>query len=302
MYNRLPFTVRAVRSVLKQTYGDLEIIVVDDCSTERPESADFGDDPRVRLIRHEVNRGVGAARNTGVQAARGEVVAFLDSDDYWLLEKLASQMALFEQQADKNRVMVYSIYYYEKDGQWVAEPFEPLGQNEAVSDYLFVHLGDIHTSTWLGSRALFEKYRFCEELLRHQDWDLLLELEAAGVRFVHCPIPAGVRAADLRKDRLSTAAVMPMRRLFLDKNLERMTAQSSVLMEAVYLSLGQPEDSFLQKQFRQVAYLANSGRLTFAQRAGLVFAYIKARLLFKLMTRLRGQAPQNFEFGPQAPG
>src|SRR5699024_435877 len=75
----------AVQSVLDQTYGRWELIVVDDGSRDQtPEVlAAFTGDPRVRVVTHETNRGVAAARNTGLEAATGAYIAYLDSDNTW---------------------------------------------------------------------------------------------------------------------------------------------------------------------------------------------------------------------------
>jgi len=73
-YNRAHLVGRAIRSVLNQTYQDFEIIVVDDGSTDNTkEVVKSFNDPRIRYIRHEKNRGGSAARNTGIRAARGKV-------------------------------------------------------------------------------------------------------------------------------------------------------------------------------------------------------------------------------------
>ena len=82
MYNRERFITRAINSCLKQDFKNFEVIVVDDGSTDNSVDVlkDYTD-PRIKLICHEVNRGVGPARNTGVYAASGEWVIFLDSDD-----------------------------------------------------------------------------------------------------------------------------------------------------------------------------------------------------------------------------
>lgn len=96
-YNRWEATKRAVRSALSQTYPPMEVIVVDDGS-ERPVSFErLGiTDARLRIIRLDRNSGAAAARQCGVEAARGSAVAFLDSDDVWLPDKLASQVGYME--------------------------------------------------------------------------------------------------------------------------------------------------------------------------------------------------------------
>lgn len=93
-YNRPRYLGEAIESVLGQSYGNHEIIVVDDGSTDPPVDAvaAFGD--RVVLLRQD-NRGTGAARNTGIARSSGEFLAFLDDDDVWDERKLALQMQAF---------------------------------------------------------------------------------------------------------------------------------------------------------------------------------------------------------------
>lgn len=95
-YNRARSIARSVRSVLRQSYANLELIVVDDCSTDDTCAIVEGfDDPRLRLIRQPANAGASAARHAGILAATGELIAFLDSDDVFLPEKLDDQMRFF---------------------------------------------------------------------------------------------------------------------------------------------------------------------------------------------------------------
>ena len=92
-YNREAMLPRAVRSVLSQTFEDLELIVVDDHSDDRTPDVLAGFvDKRIRSLRHPRNMGQSKALNTGINAARGEYVAFLDDDDVWLPKKLALQV------------------------------------------------------------------------------------------------------------------------------------------------------------------------------------------------------------------
>jgi glycosyltransferase involved in cell wall biosynthesis len=100
-YNRRDTILRAVESVRAQSFGDFELVVVDDGSTDGTHELFEGGagiariDPRVRLIR-QANQGVGGARNTAMTAARGELIAFLDSDDAWPAHHLALATAFFD--------------------------------------------------------------------------------------------------------------------------------------------------------------------------------------------------------------
>ena len=92
-YNRPLKTARAVASVLYQTVGDCDIMVVDDGSTDHTPETLSQFNHRVRVVTHPHNCGVSAARNSGIMTSRSSLVAFLDSDDYWLPRKLAVQQA-----------------------------------------------------------------------------------------------------------------------------------------------------------------------------------------------------------------
>jgi glycosyltransferase involved in cell wall biosynthesis len=104
-YNRAYIVAEAIESALNQTYGDYEVLVVDDGSTDNTsEVVQRFRDPRLRYVRHERNQGVGAACNTGVAEARGELIAFLDSDDIWRPEKLERQVACMERHPEVDAV------------------------------------------------------------------------------------------------------------------------------------------------------------------------------------------------------
>ena len=95
-FQRPEFLRAALQSVLRQTFKDFEVLVVDDGSPMDPAPlVNALDDPRIRYFRHQSNRGEAAARNTGLRSARGDYVAFLDDDDEWLPEKLRWQLDVF---------------------------------------------------------------------------------------------------------------------------------------------------------------------------------------------------------------
>lgn len=94
-YNQAQYIAETVLSALNQTYRHLEVIVVDDGSTDQTEARLAPFRERVALVRQE-NQGVAASRNTGVRSAKGELIAFLDGDDLWEPDKLAVQVAAYQ--------------------------------------------------------------------------------------------------------------------------------------------------------------------------------------------------------------
>jgi glycosyltransferase involved in cell wall biosynthesis len=106
-YRRPQKLVEAVESVAAQTYPDVELLVVDDASPT-PARETLGDrsfgDLRVRIVRHETNRGANAARTTGIEESDGDVVAFIDDDDYWEPETVEAQVSQLRAGGDEVRV------------------------------------------------------------------------------------------------------------------------------------------------------------------------------------------------------
>ena len=96
-YNRAALLPRAVDSVLAQTFQDFELLIIDDCSTDDTQEVIAGfADPRVRSFRHETNRGLSAAFNTGLANARGEYIAFVEDDDEFTTTSLSDRLAAIE--------------------------------------------------------------------------------------------------------------------------------------------------------------------------------------------------------------
>lgn len=127
-YGRPELLTDAVESVLSQTHDRIELLVVDDCSPEPVAPALDGVDPdayggerSLRVVRHEENRGANGARNTGIEAATGEFVAFIDDDDLWAETKLERQLEPF---ADPEVGVVYTGMRYVVDGE-TAHVLEP---------------------------------------------------------------------------------------------------------------------------------------------------------------------------------
>lgn len=178
-YNRAHLVGRAIQSVLNQTYQDFEIIVIDDGSTDNTEDIirEFQKtDKRIKYIKHEKNKGGSAARNTGIKAARGEYIAFQDSDDEWLPEKLEKQMRVFENAHPEVGVVYTGFLRIENDKE-----------NYIPSSWVIKKEGNIHnellkgnfvtTQSIVARKECFEKAGiFDESLPRLQDWELVIRL------------------------------------------------------------------------------------------------------------------------------
>lgn len=99
LYNSERFVREAIDSVVGQSYGNWELVIVDDRSTDSSaEIAEAYEDSRIRVVRHSSNQGVAIARNTALEIARGDYIAFLDSDDVWFENKLEHQIAFMERE------------------------------------------------------------------------------------------------------------------------------------------------------------------------------------------------------------
>lgn len=108
-YNRDRYLAEAIESVLNQTYTNIELILVDDGSTDK--SAEIARSYPVKY-HYQTNMGIGAARNTGISLATGDFFAFLDSDDIWTTDKLTKQMEAFAADPNLEAVFGYTQNFY----------------------------------------------------------------------------------------------------------------------------------------------------------------------------------------------
>ena len=202
--NRRAKLHEAVRSVITQTRRPLEIVIVDDGSTPAVSAADFAySSVPVRVLHHVSTLGGAAARNTGIQSAQTEWVAFLDSDDVWLPTRLEAQMNALAQSRHPVDVVVSNVLRREPGS--VDTPFNhrALRATDDISRYLMVDDCALHSSSLLIRRSTLIKVPFDEQLRKHQDWDLLLRLQAASARVLYLHEPLAVYCAYRDGDRIS---------------------------------------------------------------------------------------------------
>lgn len=201
-WNRQALIGRTINSCLAQDFADFEIVVVDDGSSDDTCGAvmAFGD-PRIRYV-WQANAGASAARNRGGAEARGQYLAFLDSDDEFLPGKLSAFHAAIAA-AGPGYCWYSPLWFHRGDGNRLAKPTRAIGEGEPVGDYLFAAEGLMQTSTLVIPRDLFLKVGFDPALRTLEDLDLCLRLEAAGGRFRMVDGPQVVWYDDTPVGRLS---------------------------------------------------------------------------------------------------
>ena len=181
-YRREGTLRRAIKSVLDQTYKNLELIVVNDNGDDgwftpvvRDVVGSFSKiDGRVRLLEPSVHKNGAFARNRGVKASSGELLAFLDDDDWWEPEKIARQVEAFASLSDEWGVVSCRVKRYRGDELISVLPKHPDGH--VYKDIMLI-VSDFATGTLMVRRSLFDEVGgFDENLVRHQDLQLLIEL------------------------------------------------------------------------------------------------------------------------------
>ena len=201
VYNRANLVGLALRSVLSQTDQDFEIIVIDDGSRDDPRAVtDSLADARIRFFRQD-NRGGGAARNAGIDQARGRFIAFLDSDDEFLphhLQDMRDMLAGTENTAGYARIVVDR-----EVGRTFLKPPRAIAPGEDMATYLLCDRGFTPTSTLVVPADLARRIRFHEKLSEAEDTDFAVRLSLAGCRFVMAERPGTIWKDRYDPNRLS---------------------------------------------------------------------------------------------------
>lgn len=176
--NRADMLGESLHSVLCQTFGDIEVIIVDDGSEDRTrEVVEQLNDPRVRYV-HQSHRGISAARNLGTDHARGDWIAVHDDDDVMLPFRLAEQM----QQADDDVDFVYGAFINFDDATGELQLHH--GRNYGFGPALMSGFAPGH-STWLVRAETMRRFRYDEGIESAVDNNVAFRMLRSGVRFRH---------------------------------------------------------------------------------------------------------------------
>lgn len=194
-HNRSELLPRTIHSLLNQTYQDFEIIIIDDASQDNTPDIIQGmvkTDPRIRSIRSDENIGPGAARNLGVEQARGEFIAIIDDDDIALPQRLQKQ--LFEFEIDQQIDLVFSCV------EWVDEVLNSLtifpgivqrdefpNEPGEVFKLLYLEGNKIPNTTLLTRKEIWDMSMYPSEPWIGEDWLFFMKLAALSIRMKAIP-------------------------------------------------------------------------------------------------------------------
>lgn len=185
-YNREKTIETAVRSVLNQNYDNIEVIVVDDGSTDRTiEILESLHSDKLIILKNDKNRGACYSRNRGIEVSSGDYIAFQDSDDIWVPNKLETCISVLEK--GECDFVFHQVICKNVKG----EPITPIYDFNNSKDKLLHVLikGCGNTQSMIGKRECFESVKFDESLPRSQDWELMIRIvEKYKVYFIEKPL------------------------------------------------------------------------------------------------------------------
>ncbi|WP_086981663.1 glycosyltransferase family 2 protein [Vibrio aphrogenes] len=183
-YQRAKNFEKIYSTVLNQTLVNWELILVDDASTDVEDlrkSVNIANDSRIKLFCFEENQGGAVARNKGIIESKGKYIAFLDSDDFWIEDKLEKQISHIEK--NNSDIVFCDLKVVDNNLKLLEEKNVDYNDNEDVSNYIFVKDGIIQTSSLLIKSQCVKDTLFNPVLRRHQDYDLVLRLYKNGYLF-----------------------------------------------------------------------------------------------------------------------
>lgn len=194
-FNSARFLSKAIKSALEQSYQNIEILVVDDGSTDETERIVKKwqkKDKRIRYLKHKKQKGLSAARNTGIGASKGKFIAFLDADDIWMEDKLEKQIKKIKKGADlvySDAILIDEEGKKKKKTLWEEIKVMPRAGKDCLK-FLFQKNFIVPASSLILKKEIFKKIGGFDERLRSvEDYDFCLRIVAQGCKISYLNSP-----------------------------------------------------------------------------------------------------------------
>lgn len=192
-YNRPQELHRALVSCLRQSHGDFEIIVVDDCSKENIKTVcDNLKDPRIHYLRNSTNLGASGSRNHGLASATGDYISFLDSDDLFLPHKLMEvRNVIGVKKVDIVLHSQYRVFSNDKDGiHFEIMPKIPFKPTDSIADFILRDGNFLQTNTFIMRRDFLKNRRFDGKYKLWDDTQFIIDCcqETKNITYIEKPL------------------------------------------------------------------------------------------------------------------
>jgi len=183
-FNRENVIMNCLKSILNQTYSNIEVIVVDDASEDNTEKIVKSIvDKRLKYVRLPRNTKGTQPRNIGIELSKGEYIAFLDSDDTWLPDKIEKQLSLIKRSNYKD-VLCFTGIIHSKNSKKNIVINRNLYSTESIMDYI-LNVGWVQCGTFMCSREIAKLTKFSPKVRKHQDWDFCYRLSKNNCKFIY---------------------------------------------------------------------------------------------------------------------
>ncbi|MBZ6489059.1 glycosyltransferase family 2 protein [Priestia aryabhattai] len=209
-FNRKDAVIRAIKSVLNQTYKNIEVLVIDDASTDGTKGVikDISDG-RVKYFELENNTKGTMPRNFGIEKSTGEYIAFLDSDDEWLPNKLELQLDYIKShEIESSPVLCFTnanILINKK--KTIEVKNKECYFEDDIVNYIFEKNNFVQTSTFMIKADIAKKVQFDPKLTKHQDYDFCIRLQNKGVKFLLLEKNLTLYYSDTNSNQISSFSV-----------------------------------------------------------------------------------------------
>jgi len=274
-YNAEKYIKRALESALAQTYKNIEIIVIDDGSTDKTaEIVKNYKDPRIIYL-FQKNQGQGSARNNGIKKSQGEYITFLDADDYYFPQKVEKQVRFLENYPNYQAVYCNALHFYSDNPTVFFKKKGNFHSGDIFKDLL--QSSYINPNTIMVSRKVLDKVGlFNENRYYPEDWELWLKISRAGFQFGY--LDEDLVKVEIRPDSNTTMAIQPILKNNALKMFENIFSSMNYKEKVLYKT----EEILKKMRFKlAVAYLIGGHKKDFFKTfVGLskfpfkIFAYL----------------------------
>ena len=291
-YKRAKYIERAIKSILEQTYKNIEIIIVDDNNPDTEDRKNmqkimqqYKENSKIIYIQHEKNKNGAAARNTGLKIAKGDYITFLDDDDYFLKNRLEILVKSLEEKKEYNAAFTGVIFTTNGKITKKLEAKNPPSEEEALLKLeAFFGTG---SNMFFRAEAIKKVGEFDETFLRHQDFEFMVRYFELGEKILAVNKFLVVKTNDNIINRPNIDKLLPIREQYLKKfenNIKKYNEKEIYSKNYMDLLMNVVQNHNLKKYKLIKSKLEKYKKMKIKDKIYLVLVYIYN---FKIIQKIR---------------